>query len=79
MPIMKQTIEILQGSGVRDNVKVMIGGAPVTKKADDIGADDYTPDAGSANKTAKKMIPEFNAFVLVCLEINPCALLKGKF
>jgi len=57
MPMMKQTIDALTESGLRDNVKVMVGGAPVTQKfADEIGADGYAPEAGSANKMAKAMI-----------------------
>jgi len=57
MPMMKETVDALRESGVRDSVKVMVGGAPVTKKfADDIGADGYAPDAGSANKMAKTLM-----------------------
>ncbi len=49
MPAMKDTIEALAAAGVRDQVKVMIGGAPVTQEyADEIGADGYAPDAASA-------------------------------
>jgi len=57
MPAMSQTIKALVDSGIRDQVKVMIGGAPVTGKyADEIGADGYAPDAGSAVTEAKKML-----------------------
>ena len=43
-------------SGIRDEVKVLVGGAPVTKNfADEIGADGYAPDAGSATKLVKAM------------------------
>jgi 5-methyltetrahydrofolate--homocysteine methyltransferase len=46
MPLMKQTIAALQEAGLRDSVKVIIGGAPVTQAfADTIGADAYAPDA----------------------------------
>jgi 5-methyltetrahydrofolate--homocysteine methyltransferase len=56
MPGMKQTIDALQAAGVRDNVKVMIGGAPVTQKfSDEIGADGYAPDAASAVDVAKSL------------------------
>ncbi len=49
MPSMKDTIDALEEAGVRDNVKVIIGGAPVTQNyADEIGADGYAPDAASA-------------------------------
>ena len=49
MPAMKDTIDALAGAGIRDNVKVIIGGAPVTQAyADEIGADGYAPDAASA-------------------------------
>ncbi|MGC9317559.1 MAG: corrinoid protein [Armatimonadota bacterium] len=49
MPSMKDTIEALEEAGVRDEVKVIIGGAPVTQSyADEIGADGYAPDAASA-------------------------------
>lgn len=57
MPGMKQTIDALQAAGVRDNVKVMIGGAPVTQKfSDEIGADGYAPDAASAVDLAKVLV-----------------------
>ena len=49
MPSMKDTIDALNEAGVRGNVKVVIGGAPVTQNyADEIGADGYAPDAASA-------------------------------
>ncbi|MGE5598534.1 MAG: corrinoid protein [Bacteroidota bacterium] len=49
MPAMKDTVEALKAAGLRDKVKVMIGGAPVTQNyADQIGADGYAPDAASA-------------------------------
>ena len=57
MPMMKSTVEALVESGVRDSVKVLVGGAPVTQGfADDIGADGYAPDAGSAAKLAKSLV-----------------------
>lgn len=57
MPIMKQTIEALAASGLRDRVKVLVGGASVTQDyADKIGADGYAPDAGSAAKMVKTML-----------------------
>ncbi len=57
MPMMKRTIDALSESGLRNTVKVMIGGAPVTQKyALEIGADAYAPDAGSAAKAAKALV-----------------------
>jgi 5-methyltetrahydrofolate--homocysteine methyltransferase len=57
MPMMKKTIDALVRSGLRDRVKVIIGGAPVSQKyADEIGADGYAPDAGSASKLAKRLV-----------------------
>ncbi|MCL6591492.1 MAG: corrinoid protein [Firmicutes bacterium] len=57
MPAMKETIEALKAAGLRDKVKVMIGGAPVTQQyADQIGADGYAPDAASAAELAKALL-----------------------
>jgi 5-methyltetrahydrofolate--homocysteine methyltransferase len=57
MPAMKETIQALKDAGVRDGVKVMIGGAPVTKSyADEIGADGYAPDAASAVDIARDLL-----------------------
>lgn len=57
MPQMKTVIEALQKSGVRDNVIVMIGGAPVTDNyAKEIGADAYTKDAAAAAEKAKELV-----------------------
>jgi len=57
MPMMKQAIEALSGSLVRDKVKVMVGGAPITQKyADDIGADGFGPDAATAVDKAKELM-----------------------
>ncbi|QTA78985.1 Trimethylamine corrinoid protein 1 [Desulfonema limicola] len=57
MPMMQKTIDILKDKGLRDQVKVMIGGAPVTQTyADQIGADAYASDAGSAARLAKSLI-----------------------
>ena len=54
MPMMKETIDALNNAGIRDSIRVMVGGAPVTKAfAEEIGADGYTPDAGSAAKMAR--------------------------
>ena len=57
MPAMPQTIEALQKAGLRDKVKVMIGGAPVTERyAQKINADSYASDAGSAVSKAKNLL-----------------------
>jgi 5-methyltetrahydrofolate--homocysteine methyltransferase len=57
MPSMKETIQAIQEAGLRDSVKIMIGGAPVTQNyADEIGADGYSPDAASAVDTAKTLL-----------------------
>ncbi len=57
MQAMKQTIEALTEAGVRDSVKVMIGGAPVTQGfAQEIGADGYAPDAASAVELARSLL-----------------------
>ncbi len=57
MPMMKKTIEALQEAGLRANVKVMVGGAPVNQKfADDIGADGYAEDAGTAVDLARGLL-----------------------
>jgi 5-methyltetrahydrofolate--homocysteine methyltransferase len=50
-------VKALQAAGVRDKVKVMIGGAPVTQSfCDQIGADAYTSDAASAAEVAKSFL-----------------------
>ena len=57
MPMMAKVIERLKDEGLRDQVKVMIGGAPITQEyADEIGADGYSSDAASAAELAKRLI-----------------------
>lgn len=57
MPNMLTTIEALKAAGVRDQVKVLIGGAPITDAyAEKIGADGYAPDASRAVKLAKALV-----------------------
>ena len=57
MPNMSVTIKALEDAGLRDKVKVMIGGAPITQEyADSIGADGYSTDAASAAELAKQLI-----------------------
>jgi len=55
MPAMKSTVDALKQAGVRDKVKVLIGGAPITQKyADEIGADGFSDNAVGAVALAKK-------------------------
>ena len=57
MPAMTATVEALTEAGLRDQVKVFVGGAPVTQNfADGIGADGYAPDASSATRKAKELM-----------------------
>lgn len=57
MRTMEQTIKALEEAGVRDRVKVIIGGAPVTQAfAEQIGADGYASNAASAADLAKELI-----------------------
>lgn len=59
MIYMKETIEALKSAGLRENVKIIIGGAPVTESyAGQIEADGYAPDAASAVDLAKKLLGE---------------------
>ena len=53
---METVIHLLEEAGIRNQVKVMIGGGPISQKyADKIGADGYSPDAASAAELAKKL------------------------
>jgi len=57
MDALKSTVEAIHAGGYKDKVKVMVGGAPVTQEfADQIGADAYTPDAGSAASKAVELV-----------------------
>lgn len=57
MPAMKTTIEALAQAGLRDKVKIIIGGAPISAKfSEEIGADSYAADAGEAIEIAKKLV-----------------------
>ncbi len=57
MPGMRETVEAIKSAGIKEKVKVMIGGAPVTANfASEIKADAYAPDAGSAVIQAKKLL-----------------------
>lgn len=57
MTYMPEVIKALESEGIRDKVKVIVGGAPVTKEwADQIGADGYAPDAASAVDKCKELL-----------------------
>ncbi len=59
MPVMKDIIKACEDAGIRDKVKIMIGGAPVTQSyCDEIGADCYTPDAATAAEAALSFCKE---------------------
>lgn len=54
---MKDTIEMLKEEGLRDSVKIIVGGAPISQSfADEIGADGYAPDAAAATDLCKRLI-----------------------
>jgi len=56
MSSMQGTIEAIKAAGLRDKVKVIIGGAPVTEAyAKQIGADAYAPDASSATRVVRQL------------------------
>jgi len=57
MPAMELTIRAIEAAGLRDRVKIIIGGAPVTAEyAAQVGADGYAPDAGQAATLALSLI-----------------------
>jgi 5-methyltetrahydrofolate--homocysteine methyltransferase len=57
MPMMSRTIKAIEAAGLRDRVKIMVGGAGVTQAfAAQIGADDYAPDAASAVRRARALL-----------------------
>jgi 5-methyltetrahydrofolate--homocysteine methyltransferase len=57
MPAMKTTIEALQSAGLRNRVKVLVGGAPVTLQyANEIGADGYSDNAGGAVSLVRSLV-----------------------
>lgn len=57
MPNMVKTINAIEAAGLRDQVKIIIGGAPITQEfSDQIGADGFAPDAIQAAKLAKSLI-----------------------
>ena len=57
MPEIGATIRAIEEAGLRDRVKIMVGGAPVTQAfADEVGADAWTPDAGAAAAKAVELV-----------------------
>ena len=57
MDAMRGTVKAIADAGLRDQVKIMVGGAPITQAfADEIGADAYTTDAGAAAQKAKELV-----------------------
>ena len=64
MPMFKANINALQKAGLRDQVIVMVGGAPVTQEyADAVGADGYAADASTAVRKAKELIEKRRSLV----------------
>ena len=56
MPMIKTTIDKVTDGGLRDQVKILVGGAPVDQGfADEVGADGYAPDASTATKLARSL------------------------
>ena len=61
MPKLSEVVQAFEDAGLRDQVKIMVGGAPVTQEfADQIGADAYTPDGGSCAIKAAEILTELN-------------------
>lgn len=57
MPVMGEVVKAVEAAGIRDKVKIMVGGAPVTQEfCDSIGADCYTNDAASAAIEAHRLL-----------------------
>ena len=66
MPMFKANIEAIEKAGLRDDVIIMVGGAPVTQEyADVVGADGYAADASSATKRAKELLERRRALAAV--------------
>ncbi|HMK96224.1 MAG TPA: corrinoid protein [Acidimicrobiales bacterium] len=57
MPNMKAVVEAIKAEGLRDQVRIIIGGAPITSRyAEQIGADGYAPDAAKAVRAVKELL-----------------------
>ena len=56
MPMVKDTVDAIVEAGIRDEVKILVGGAPLSQEfADEIGADAFAPDANVAARVAKSL------------------------
>ena len=54
---MKQVVTLAEAEGIRDQVKILVGGAPITQEfCDEIGADAYTDDAAQCARTAAALL-----------------------
>jgi corrinoid protein of di/trimethylamine methyltransferase len=59
MPMFKKNVEAFKEAGIRDKVKILVGGAPVTQEyCDVVGADGYAPDASSCVRLAKQLLAQ---------------------
>ncbi len=57
MPMFKVTIEAISEAGLRDQVKILVGGAPVNQEyCDTVGADGYAPNANSTVRLTKQLM-----------------------
>lgn len=57
MPMFKKNIEAIKAAGLREQVKILVGGAPVTQEyAETVGADGYAPDASATVRLTKELI-----------------------
>jgi len=66
MPMFKVNIEAIQKAGLRDDVIILVGGAPVTQEyADAVGADGYSADAAGATRKAKDLLAKRRALTAV--------------
>jgi 5-methyltetrahydrofolate--homocysteine methyltransferase len=66
MPMFKVNIEAIEKAGLRDDVIIMVGGAPVTQEyADVVGADGYAADAATATRLAKELLDQRRALAPV--------------
>jgi 5-methyltetrahydrofolate--homocysteine methyltransferase len=78
MPFFKTNIEALQQAGLRDKVRIMVGGAPVTQEyADKMGADGYAADASAAVRLAKQLMQEMGYEVTLSKDSKGSAALAA--
>lgn len=57
MPSLKNTVRVLIENGIKDQAKIIVGGAPISQAfADEIGADGFAPEAASAGSLARKLV-----------------------